>query len=164
MQSLRTVFVEAVLLVVCGGLLGLALNHRLVFDAFTGRLAPQLSTDPVGSELTNFPMPVLLDEVRVLAAQDVVLVDARPPELYASGHIAGALSLPMLELDDAYPEFRSKVGRERTIVTYCSGYGCQDSFDLAMQLILDGYQDVRIYEGGFPEWQSAGLPVAEGSP
>jgi rhodanese-related sulfurtransferase len=45
-------------------------------------------------------------------------------------------------------------------VTYCSGFGCPDSFDLGMRLIETGYRDVRVFEGGYPEWRDAGLAVA----
>jgi rhodanese-related sulfurtransferase len=164
MHPLRSIFLEAVLLVVCGCLLGLAVNHQLVFDAFAGRLASTGKAPVEAVELTRFPAPVLLEEVKTLRGQGAVLVDARPSDVYALGHIAGARSLPMLDLDVAFAGFRGHVDREQTIITYCSGYGCQDSFDLAMHLIIEGYLDVRIYEGGFPEWQEAGLATAMGAP
>ena len=49
------------------------------------------------------------------------------------------------------------------LVVYCSGYGCPDSFDLAMRLLAAGYRDVLVFEGGFPAWQDAGLPVMTGA-
>jgi rhodanese-related sulfurtransferase len=48
------------------------------------------------------------------------------------------------------------------LVIYCNGYGCPDSFDLGLRLIEAGYRDVRVFEGGLPEWRDAGLPVIEG--
>jgi 3-mercaptopyruvate sulfurtransferase SseA len=48
------------------------------------------------------------------------------------------------------------------LVLYCSGYGCPDSFDLGIILLAEGYRDVRVFEGGFPEWADAGLPVERG--
>ena len=162
MRDLRSIFFEAALLVVCGCLLGLAVNYQLVFDAFAGRVTPEVKSLVESTDLTRFPTPVLLEEVKVLREKGAVLVDARPSDIYALGHIDGARSLPMLDLDKAFPFFSSNVDRQQTVVTYCSGYGCQDSFDLAMLLIIEGYQDVRIYEGGFPEWQEAGLAVKGG--
>lgn len=165
MPNLPTLLKEATALVVAGCLLGLVINHRLVWDAFSGELeAAAAGVDSV-VDLTVFPAPVLLDELQILMDEEaVVVVDARPAELYARGHIPGAHSLPLLNPEEALATFRHTVPVDRSIVTYCSGYGCQDSFDLAMRLILAGYQDVRIYEGGFPEWQAAKLPVEGNEP
>ena len=57
-----------------------------------------------------------------------------------------------------------EVPRPRTIIAYCSGYGCPDSFDLGVQLLAEGYLDVRVFEGGLPEWRDADLPVAREKP
>jgi rhodanese-related sulfurtransferase len=164
MHELRSIFFEAALLVICGCLLGLVLNYQLVFDAFGGRLASAEQASATSADHSRLPTPILLEEVKTLREQGAVLVDARPSDVYALGHIAGARSLPLLDLDARFADFRDHVDREQTVVTYCSGYGCQDSFDLAMHLISEGYLDVRIYEGGFPEWQDAGLVTARGGP
>ena len=155
----RSTVVQVFLLLVCSSLAGLAVNHQLVLDAFAGRLTA--AVEPVSSDgdLSNFPIPALMADLDELTEQGALLIDARPQDLYALGHIAGAVSLPMLDLEEVYPDFRASVPLGRKVITYCSGYGCQDSFDLAMHLILDGYQSVYIYEGGFPEWQAAGRPV-----
>jgi len=162
MQDFRKVLIEAALLVACGCLLGVAVNHRLVFEAFAGRLTPPSVSTATPEAISSLPVPVLLEEVPILVEQGAVPVDARPRDVYVLGHLPGALSLPLADLDNALPGFRSQIPFNRTVITYCSGFGCQDSFDLAMQLIQIGYRDVRVYEGGLPEWQAAGQPVAEG--
>jgi rhodanese-related sulfurtransferase len=108
------------------------------------------------------PQPVLLAEVRELAATGALLVDARDAALYADGHLPAAVSLPLAEVDAVLESFRQQVAAARTLILYCNGYGCQDSFDLALRLMNEGYRDVRVFEGGFPEWRDAGLPVAKG--
>jgi len=161
-MSLPRILIEAVLIATLGTTVGLAVNHRLLADAFAGRLA---APAPVAaSPATRLPQPVLLAEVRELAAGAAVLVDARDAALYADGHLPGALSLPLGEVEAQLPGFRQKVAAEKTLVTYCNGYGCPDSFDLGLRLIREGYRDVRVYEGGLPEWRDAGLPVAKGKP
>ena len=50
------------------------------------------------------------------------------------------------------------------MILYCSGYGCPDSFDLGQILLEEGFRDVRVYEGGMPEWRDQGLPVEKGAP
>lgn len=159
-SDLKRIGLEACVLMAFGALFGLSLNHQLVLDAFSGHLVPQISPVAGESASTALPMPALIDEVQQVMAVGGLVIDARNPELYASGHIDGAVSLPMVEIDAGLPAFLSRVGKDRTLVTYCSGFGCPDSFDLGVRLIEAGYQDVRVFEGGFPEWRDAGLPVA----
>jgi rhodanese-related sulfurtransferase len=70
------------------------------------------------------------------------------------------LSLPLVDIDAFLPDFLARAAKDQVIITYCSGFGCPDSFDLGVLLIELGYQDVRVFEGGYPEWRDAGLPVA----
>jgi rhodanese-related sulfurtransferase len=160
LRDLKRIALEACVLIAFGALFGLTLNHQLVMDAFSGRLvSPQSTTEEVNSPAA-LPMPVLIDEVQQVMASGGLIVDARSPELYALEHIEGAVSLPMVEIDAELPEFLGRVARNRVIITYCSGFGCPDSFDLGMTLINSGYLDVRVFEGGFPEWRDAGLPIS----
>jgi rhodanese-related sulfurtransferase len=151
---------DAALIGLCGLFIGLAVNHRLVFDAFSGRGAEPLGQD--AALLGGYPQPVQLAELRDLLAAGALPVDAREADRFAAGHLPGAVSLPLAAAGDRLTAFRSQVPVERTLVIYCSGYGCQDSFDLGLRLIEAGYRDVRIFEGGFPAWNDAGLPVVKG--
>lgn len=161
MNSLQRILFEAVLIAALGAAIGLAVNHRLLSDAFTGQLAvPEPVTSVAGALL---PQPVLLAEVRELASSGAVLIDARDGALYADGHLPGALSLPLGEIEVQLAGFRQKVETGKTLIAYCNGYGCPDSFDLGMRLLKEGYRDVRVFEGGFPEWRDAGLPVVKGA-
>lgn len=162
-RDLKRICLEVCVLIAFGALFGLSLNYRLILDAFSGHLVSQQSQIAKENISTSLPMPVLIDEVRQVQASGGVIVDARNPELYAEGHIEGAVSLPMVEIDIALPGFLALVGRNTTLVTYCSGFGCPDSFDLGLRLIEAGYKDVRVFEGGFPEWRDADLPIAGGS-
>jgi rhodanese-related sulfurtransferase len=158
--DLKRIALEACVLIAFGTLFGLTLNHQLIMDAFSGRLVSlQSATDDVNSPAA-LPTPVLIDEVKQVMASGGLIVDARSPELYALEHIEGAVSLPMVEIDLELPDFLGTVARNRVIITYCSGFGCPDSFDLGMTLISSGYLDVRVFEGGFPEWRDAGLPIS----
>lgn len=160
MTSWRRVLAEASLIAGLGMLTGLVINHRLVVDAFSARLvAPAPVAPQSGGQL---PQPVLLAEVRELLAAGALPVDARDGALHADGHLPGALSLPLGEVDPQIAAFHRQVPVEKTLVVYCNGYGCPDSFDLAQRLIAEGYRDVRVFEGGFPEWRDAGLPVDKG--
>ncbi len=165
-SDLKRIGLEACVLIAFGALFGLTLNHQLIVDAFTGHLAsPLRSTTQERSASQEsvpaaLPMPVLIDEVPQLIASGGWLVDARSPELFAMGSIDGALSLPLVDIDAFLPDFLARVAKDQVIIIYCSGFGCPDSFDLGVLLIELGYQDVRVFEGGYPEWRDAGLPVA----
>ena len=158
MTPLQRILLDALLIAVLGAGAGLAINHRLVFDAFAGRLAAPAPA----TTAARAPQPVLLAEVRELAASGAVLVDARDAALHTDGRLPAALSLPLGEVDARLAGFRQQVDVGRTLVIYCNGYGCPDSFDLGLRLLKEGYRDVRVFEGGFPEWRDAGLPVEKG--
>jgi rhodanese-related sulfurtransferase len=97
----------------------------------------------------------LLERVR---SGDAVVVDLRPAEEYEAGHIAGAISIPLAEIESHLAELPAGV----EIVAYCRGPYCA----LAPQgvaLLRRAGRRARRLEDGFPEWRLAGLPVATGS-
>jgi rhodanese-related sulfurtransferase/DNA-binding transcriptional ArsR family regulator len=102
--------------------------------------------------------PVSREELlaRVKEGSAVVL-DLRPVEEYMAGHIAGALSLPLEELEARLAELPATID----IVAYCRGPFCA----LAPQgvaLLRRHGRSARRLEDGFPEWRLAGLPVVAG--
>ena len=164
-DNLKRILLEACVLIAFGALFGLTINNQLVLDAFAGRLVPQrpvgdMQEEPQEKVPLAYPMPILLDEVQQLMTEGGLLVDARSAELFEAAHIEGAISLPLVDLDDHMADFTRRIDKDQVIVTYCSGFGCPDSFDLGMRLIETGYSDVRVFEGGYPEWRDAGLAVA----
>jgi rhodanese-related sulfurtransferase/DNA-binding transcriptional ArsR family regulator len=84
----------------------------------------------------------------------VTVIDVRPPEEYASGHVPGAVNIPLKDLEQRLKE----LPREQEIVAYCRGPHCVLAFDAVAQLRAKGFQARRL-EDGFPEWREAGLPV-----
>ena len=87
---------------------------------------------------------------------DVVVLDVRPAVEYASGHIAGALSIPLEELETHL----SRIPPEREIVAYCRGPYCVLAAEAVTLLRRSGRKAVRLSEG-YPEWRDAGFPVEE---
>jgi rhodanese-related sulfurtransferase len=159
--DLRRHLLEALVIVALGAVIGLSVNYRLIGALLEGRLAPQGPAQTAG----DYPTPITLGQLQeALAAGKIVAVDARAVESYAEGHLPAALSLPLAEAEERLEEFRSRVPVSTALVIYCNGYGCPDSFDLAVQLIAAGYSSVAVFEGGLPEWRDAGLPVEEGAP
>jgi rhodanese-related sulfurtransferase/DNA-binding transcriptional ArsR family regulator len=99
--------------------------------------------------------PVTRDELRQLAkTTDVTVLDVRPTEEYAAGHIPGAVSIPLDELADRLAELPD----DGQVVAYCRGAYCVLARDAVRLLHLHGHQAQRLADGML-EWRLAGLPV-----
>lgn len=84
----------------------------------------------------------------------VTVIDVRPKEEYQQGHIPGAQSLPLEELQSQL----DKLPNDREIIAYCRGSLCTLD-EKALQLLKNkGYQ-VSKFTKGFPEWQAKGLAI-----
>jgi ArsR family transcriptional regulator len=102
--------------------------------------------------------PVSRDELmRRLRSRSVTVLDVRPPDEFALGHIPGAVNVPLSALAQHLSAFR----RSREIIAYCRGTYCVLSFEAVALLREKGFK-VRRLEDGMPEWRAAGLPVVEG--
>lgn len=85
----------------------------------------------------------------------VTVIDVRPPEEYAQGHIPGAVNIPLDRLEDRIGE----LAPEREVVAYCRGPWCVLSFEAVARLRRAGLTARRLQDG-LPEWRRVGLPVA----
>jgi ArsR family transcriptional regulator len=84
----------------------------------------------------------------------VTVIDVRPPDEFALGHVPGAINVPLTDLQARLPE----LDPDREIVAYCRGPWCVMSFEAVAALRKRGFQARRL-EDGLPEWKAAGLPV-----
>ena len=89
-----------------------------------------------------------------LKNNEIILIDVRPREEYISGHIKGAINLPMEQLKNEMEKFPD--GKE--IIAYCRGPYCVLSI-LAVRELRKKGKSVRRLKTGFPEWKLANLPV-----
>jgi rhodanese-related sulfurtransferase len=87
----------------------------------------------------------------------VIILDVRPVEEFAAGHIPGALSVPLEQLDAAL----ARLPKRAEIVAYCRGPYCVLAPQAVERLRAKGFKARRLAEG-LPEWRLAGLPVAIG--
>jgi rhodanese-related sulfurtransferase len=102
--------------------------------------------------------PVEMDELLKRArSTKVVVLDTRPPNEYAAGHIAGALSVPV---DDLQRQLR-QLPKEKEYVAYCRGPYCVYA-DRAVEILRSHGRRARRLREGFPEWRAAGFPVETG--
>jgi rhodanese-related sulfurtransferase/DNA-binding transcriptional ArsR family regulator len=84
----------------------------------------------------------------------VEVIDVRPRQEYLAGHIPGALSVPVDELDRRLP----KLSARKDIVAYCRGPYCVMAYEAVAKLRASGRRARRLVDG-FPEWRAAGFPV-----
>lgn len=91
---------------------------------------------------------------RIRRRDDLLVLDVRPAEEYAAGHIPGAVSIPVAELRRRLKE----LPKSREIVAYCRGSFCAFAPEAARYLDKKGYR-TRVLDAGLPDWEAAGLPV-----
>ena len=104
--------------------------------------------------------PVPRDELLQRARDRLVtVIDVRPPEEYAAGHVSGATNIPLSELEKHLDQFDPK----QEIVAYCRGPHCVLAFDAVARLRQKGFKARRLQDG-YPEWKAAGLPVEQAQP
>ncbi|HHO68644.1 MAG TPA: rhodanese-like domain-containing protein, partial [Gammaproteobacteria bacterium] len=84
----------------------------------------------------------------------VTVLDVRPAEEYAAGHVPGAVNVPLAELED----WLDRLDPAQEVVAYCRGPHCVLAFDAVARLRDQGLKARRLQDG-FPEWKLAGLPV-----
>ncbi len=96
--------------------------------------------------------PISADELlaRLKAGEPLVIVDVRPIEEYQAAHVAGAVSIPLEELDQRLRE----LPRDRAIVAYCRGPYCAFAPEAVRTLREHGYA-ARYLADGLPEWAAA---------
>ncbi len=99
--------------------------------------------------------PIPRDELMRRVKDDLVTVlDVRPAEEFAAGHVPGAINVPINDLEIYLDNIQSK----QEIVAYCRGPHCILAFD-AVAKARDRGLTARRLEDGFPEWKLAGFPV-----
>jgi rhodanese-related sulfurtransferase/predicted transcriptional regulator len=89
-----------------------------------------------------------------MATGEAVLLDVRPEPEFRAGHIPGALSIPVEQLEARL----ASLPAGKDVVAYCRGPYCVLSVDAVAALRAHGIPALRL-EDGFPEWKAAGLPV-----
>ena len=87
----------------------------------------------------------------------VVVLDVRPEGEYRTGHIAGARSVPLAELEARLHE----IPKDQEVVAYCRGPYCVFADEAVALLRARGYR-ARRFELGFPDYKARGLPVEGG--
>jgi rhodanese-related sulfurtransferase/predicted transcriptional regulator len=102
--------------------------------------------------------PVTRKQLQNLIREGAVTVlDVRPSDEFALGHVPGAVNIPLRVLKQRLAE----INPDREIVAYCRGEYCVLSFEAVALLRARGFK-VRRLEEGLPEWRATGFPIKTG--
>jgi rhodanese-related sulfurtransferase/predicted transcriptional regulator len=123
-------------------------------DTSAERLAEveRSARDYLGEEVEGIGREELL---RRLRRRDVVVIDVRPSDEFEAGHIEGARSIPLSELEQHLDELPS----DREVIAYCRGRFCVMAYEAVHRLRATG-RSARRLEEGWPEWRLAELEQA----
>jgi len=103
--------------------------------------------------------PITLRDLdRRLREGNVTVIDVRPPEEFAAGHIPGAISMPLERLAR-----RPELPKDQEVIAYCRGRYCVYAVEAVELLRKRGYR-ARRFEGGLPGWRAEGRRVATEQP
>lgn len=101
--------------------------------------------------------PISRDELLARMDHDgVTLLDVRPEDEFAMGHLPGAMNIPLAVLEQQL----MRLPQGKQIIAYCRGPYCVLSVEAAARLRAHGF-DVRRLADGYPEWKAAGLLVED---
>ncbi|MDX8149943.1 rhodanese-like domain-containing protein [Lentzea sp. BCCO 10_0061] len=110
--------------------------------------------------MVNIPEIAREDVASGVRDGTVVLVEALPEEVFATGHLPGALNIRPRRTEELAPVLLPD--QDARVVVYCGSDTCDASLRVAQRLKAIGYGDVHRYVGGKQDWSAAGLPIEGG--
>ncbi|MFZ2121883.1 MAG: rhodanese-like domain-containing protein [Rhodoferax sp.] len=138
-------------------LLAAVLSASTVFCTYAAAQALE------AGEIANEQMVVLYEQGAI--GKNVWVLDSRPAGKYMTGHIPGALSLPLdVMKKDASSVDKLAIPKTDKTVFYCAGRECTLSVDAAEIFKKMGYTDVWVYRNGVPGWNQKAQPLLAGEP
>jgi rhodanese-related sulfurtransferase len=149
---MRPALLEALVLIVAAIVLGVAYT----FVTNQGFFVKTQSVQPATT--SNMEMISLAQAKDLLESQHALFIDARHEFDYQEGHIRGAVNIPLKEFDIHITRL-SKISKDKLLVVYCDGAECNSSIELTVKLIESGFTNVKVFFGGWQEWNSAKLPI-----
>lgn len=111
----------------------------------------------------NLPLIDLATARSLFESSSALFIDGRHEFDYKLGHIKGAVNLPLKDFE-ARKAFLASLPKDKTLVTYCDGAECNSSIEVAAKLFAEGFTDVRIFFGGWNEWNAHQLPTEQSEP
>ena len=147
---------EAAFIVLAAVLLSTAYNALLGKGIFG---TPTAQNQPASSVNEVPPTFITHEEALVFYnAHQGIFVDARHGYDYGLGHIKGAVNLPLKEFETHAGTY-AVWPKDKMLIVYCDGAECNSSIELAKKFSTAGFTDVKIFFGGWAEWQMHDNPT-----
>ena len=167
-SALTRILLKTSIIVFLGSAIGLLFN---VFSpggiTLKGSWSNKITSDsvvvPYSYKEGSDPPAISLDYAQMkFQSAKTVFLDARLSADFKEGHIQGAINLPHEEFEQHASLVLPKISTTGEIITYCDGTECEASLLLARELQELGYKNIKIFFGGWAEWQGAGLAIGTG--
>ncbi len=120
----------------------------------------QVETKAARQKIKAIPLSVALERFK---AGQSVFVDARSTSDYATGHVAGAVSIPFDSFEEYFSSLAGLLDSGKELVVYCTNRECDDALLLASELQSMGCSNLVLYIDGFELWQKQDGPVERGA-
>ncbi len=158
-NNFGNLFLEMAVIVMVASVIGLIWNHKMLYGVWSGK-ALSATSSTASTESAALPIPAGIAQAKFLYDnKQAVFVDARDETAFSQSRIKGAVSLPVGKFEAELARFKNRVPLSDTLLVYCNGYGCNDSMTVGKKLLSNGYRQVLVFEGGYPEWKDAGYPL-----
>ena len=130
----------------------------------TGSPDPAVS-DPGETPAAGKTPRILIDEAFEEWEVGTLFIDARRTKEYVKGHIPGAISISPWEKgrEEKVARLAQTEPQAAPVVVYCTrSKDCEDSEEISSNLKQVGFENIMVFQGGFPVWQETKKPVVEG--
>jgi rhodanese-related sulfurtransferase len=153
----------SLVIVITGIILGVFFNLGFIKASINGELLKKIKEKQL-ADLKNKAIQISFVELkeakRLFDEKAAIFLDSRSKEDYRDSHIKEAIALPLISLvQDRTLAGRMIPDKNRLYIIYCSGEGCDLSVELAKELIVLDYQNVKVLGEGYPGWAEAKYPV-----
>ncbi len=156
--SLKKMIQRLALILLFSSIIGLGANISLIKKFFNGEYQYGFFSL---EEYSSIVFITLWEAEELFATGSALFIDSRAAENFKEGHIFGAKNIPFVERKKKEELNMEPYPLEGIYVVYCDANECQSSIELAKLLHEKGFQDIRVFFGGWEEWEREGLPVSK---
>jgi len=118
---------------------------------------------PEFPDQSSIPMVSPAAAMEEIGQGETLILDAMPTNFYQQRHIPGAVNIPLGLFDIVYLMTFAEEDKEKKVLVYGGTISKAYDVEVAGKLVLRGYKNVRILEGGLKAWEGRGYPVEEGA-
>lgn len=137
---------------------GVSILLALSFNHSNPNGIPLFPTPP---DRSSIPVESVQTAMEEMQKGEALIVDAMPSNFFQKRHIKGAVNMPLPLFDIIYMMTFANEDKQKKIVVYGSSISRMYDLEIAGKLILRGYKNVSVMDGGVSEWEAKGYPVEE---